>query len=396
MDIISGCRRADGIIEEIDSMNIAIYQPRVSYYLGGGEVIPLEHARLFSMRGHRVTIVTVRAPYITQSDFFKEFIRKNKKVRVSYIDLPKEYAVIYKEQPGIEWNRWIMESVYGGQRALSYFSKNAFDIVAVHNAYDMIGVPLKQRSALHLHGYPREAEPMHRALFSGADEIIAVSKKIQEEWERMVPGTKMRVVENGIDPSIADTPSTLPAEKFDVLYIGRLIPVKGVSYLIHAIREVKKFHPEVRVAIAGDGPQKKELENLAGKLGVSKHIRFFGKVSEKTKDSLFRGSSMLVAPSVGKEGVLTTMLEAATYGVPTITTTSGSMKEFLKHKKNGLMVSPENAREISKSILRLLKNKDEAERLGKNAEKNAREKWAWEKKITALEKIYEGKKIIRR
>jgi glycosyltransferase involved in cell wall biosynthesis len=374
-------------------MNIAIYQPRVSYYLGGGEVIPLEHARVFSMRGHNVTIVTVRAPYIKQSNLFKEFIRKNRRVHIFYIDLPKEYATIYKAPPGIDWNRWIAESVYVGQRAWSYFSKNTFDVVAVHNAYDMIGVPFEQRSVLHLHGYPSAGEPVHRALFSGADEIVAVSKKIKEEWECLVPGMKMRVVENGIDSSIAAKSITFPSKKIDVLYIGRLIPVKGISYLLHAIREVKKICPGVRVIIAGDGPQKKELENLSRRLGVSKHIRFFGKVSEKTKDALFAGSAMLVAPSIGKEGVLTTMLEAATYGVPTITTTSGSMKEFLKHSKNGLLVSPGNTQELSVSIVHLLKNKDEAERLGKNAKKDAREKWSWEKKIAALEKIYERKRI---
>ena len=54
-------------------MNIAIYQPRVSYYVGGGEILPLDHGMFLKKCGHKITIITTRASFIKESEYFKNY-----------------------------------------------------------------------------------------------------------------------------------------------------------------------------------------------------------------------------------------------------------------------------------------------------------------------------------
>ena len=105
-------------------MKILIYQPRVSYYTGGGEVYPLQTARFFAELGHDVTVLTVRASYIEECEYFQKFVVSNPKVKIAYMDLDDNYKDIYAETPGVNWERWDKESVYVARLGYEYMLKN--------------------------------------------------------------------------------------------------------------------------------------------------------------------------------------------------------------------------------------------------------------------------------
>ena len=367
-------------------MKIAIYQPRVSYYVGGGEVVPLEHAKYLSKSGHRVTLVTTRASFIKKSEYFIAFLKNNPKVKVAYLDLPKELSWIYQEKPGQRWIRWDYESLYVGRIAFNYFSKNNFDLVGVHNFLDVLAIPSKQKSVLHLHGYPAQANYMHELCLVIPDRFIAVSSFIRKKWKQLLPLKEVFVATHGIDGS-KFKPLSKTKKQFDVLYIGRLIPIKGVSYLIKAISLLK--NNDLKVAIVGSGPELSVLKSLVKKNKLERQVNFLGYIKDRDLPKLYNSAKVVALPSYDREGILTTMLEASACGVPVITTSACSMSEFLRPRKNGLLVKPQSVKDLAQAINLLLTNEVLRKKLGRQARRDVETRWDWKIKIKTVEKLYE-------
>jgi len=367
-------------------MKIAIYQPRVSYYVGGGEIVPLEHAHYLSKIGHDVTIVTTEAPFIKKSDYFVTFCEQNKNISIKYLRVPVDLEWIYKKPAGIDWQRWNEESFYVGRIALDFFSKNKFDVIALHNTLDSIAVPLDQKSVLHLHGYPPSVDSLQAVCLTIPNGLIAVSKYIKEKWQKMVSLPRCEISTNGIRSDYF-LPNKDAKKIYDILYIGRLIPIKGVEYLIRSVAIIKKKFPDILVVIAGNGPEKKKLESLTKNLGLSKNINFIGYVKAEDLVSFYNSAKIAILPSYDREGVLTSMLEASSCGIPVITTTACSMREFLKDRVNGLMVKPKDYRSIAKATINLLDNESMRRKIGEKARKTIVSEWDWSKKILKVGKI---------
>ncbi len=68
-------------------MKILVYQPRASYFVGGGEIYPLQNIKFFSKFGYDVTLLTTKASFIKPSSYFENFIKENSNVKIEYIEL---------------------------------------------------------------------------------------------------------------------------------------------------------------------------------------------------------------------------------------------------------------------------------------------------------------------
>jgi glycosyltransferase involved in cell wall biosynthesis len=261
-------------------------------------------------------------------------------------------------------------------------------LVVVHNVLDIISLPGEQKSIMHLHGYPSYIDPIYEACLSLPDRLVAVSKYIKNQWQSKMKLNKCNLATNGVRSDyFKPNPSLL--KQYDVLYIGRLVPIKGLSYLIEAISKIYKQIPNLRVVIAGTGPEEAPLKALSRKLGLSGQIKFVGHVNSSELSDFYNSARIAVFPSYDREGILTTMLEAASCGLPIITTTACSMKEFLHHNKNGLLVQPKNSAHLARAILKLYRSEKLQRRLGMAARRSVINGWDWNKKIKSLEKIYE-------
>lgn len=93
-------------------MKILIYQPRASYFVGGGEVYPLQNAKFFAKLGHDVTLLTTKADFLEESEYFKDFIKENPGVKIEYLILDDNFKEIYDIPAGIDWTRWDRESLW--------------------------------------------------------------------------------------------------------------------------------------------------------------------------------------------------------------------------------------------------------------------------------------------
>lgn len=368
-------------------MNIAIYQPRVSYYVGGGEVLPLDHAVFLKKLGHAITIITTRASWIKESEYFRNFKDRNKNIRIEYLDLPPRLRSLYNVAPGQNWARWNKESLRVGAIAKKYFSGRSFDIMVVYNVVDLRAVPKEQKSVVHLLGYPKRLNELYRSCLRSSDTIIAVSEHVKRAWLRMIRSKMIQVAENGIRSDIF---KPMPKkQKYDVLFVGRLIKIKGVEYLLRAIHRLAERGNTPTVGIVGIGPERERLESLVDRLDLKSSVHFIGRVTNDQLIELYNSARIAVLPSYDREGILITMLESSSCGTPVVTTTAGSMKEFIVSGDNGLLVRPKNTSDLATAIKRLCGDEKLRRRLSCRARLKIVRCWDWKIRIKKIEKIYE-------
>lgn len=375
-------------------MNILIYQPRCSYYVGGGEVVALEQARFFQMSGHKVTILTTKTPFIDESGYFKEFKENNNAISIEYIELDKSFANIYTQDSGINWKRWDLESYYVGlkSRAMLGSLEEKHDTTIFHGVADTIAANNIKKSVLYLHGYPDTENYFQNICLYGATNMIAVSHRIKREWIKLanLNPENIAVQHNGIDTS-----NFYPEENvkkiFDFLYIGRLVEIKGVQYIIKAIQNLKENGINASLAIAGSGPHREDLAVLVDKYKLNDQVTFLGYVDEKNKRELYNSVKASILPSISREGVLTTLLESSSCGIPVISTKDSSMEEFIIDGENGILVTPKDVEELSSAMLRILQDENLRTKLGLAALGTVTQAWEWknviEDTITIIERM---------
>jgi len=141
--------------------------------------------------------------------------------------------------------------------------------------------------------------------------------------------------------------------------------IYGLETAIKAISVVKQKTPEIRLSIAGSGPQRQELERLVTKLGLEKNIDFTGKLQPDEIARLYRKSDVMLNPTT-VDNMPNSILEAMASGVPTITTNVGGISYIVEDNKTALFVAVNNAEQMADKIHQLLDDKKLYEALRQN------------------------------
>jgi len=168
-----------------------------------------------------------------------------------------------------------------------------------------------------------------------------------------------------------------------ILFVGRLVEKKGVTYLIEAFAKLpKKTQDDSILWIIGNGAERASLENQAKQLGIT-NIKFWGQIQNKQLPNFYAASTIFVAPSVidskgDTEGQGVILLEAMASKTPLIATTVGGIPEVITHNETGILVPPNNSNALSASIEYIFNNKDITNEYIKNAFIKVNNTYAWE------------------
>ena len=177
----------------------------------------------------------------------------------------------------------------------------------------------------------------------------------------------------------------VPPKKGDpILYFGRLSEEKGVADLIRAMRNF----PNVRLHIAGDGPQRPELEEAVRKLGLS-NVDFFGHLDGENLQRLIRAAYMTVLPSRAYETFGKSILESYAHGRAVIASDLGSRRELVQDGVTGLLFRPGDIGGLADAIAYLLEHPSQATALGAAGRETVRERYTPEAHYRALSSLYE-------
>jgi len=158
-----------------------------------------------------------------------------------------------------------------------------------------------------------------------------------------VDHTRLRVVPNGFDPASFHPDSSVQTRD-DILFVGRLVPYKGLDVLLRALASMPKA-PALRVA--GDGPERARLENLAARLGVD--VTFLGRVDDRALPDLYRAAQLTVLPSINsQEAFGMTLLESMACGTPVVASDLPGVSDVAAH--GGLTAAPGDVHALSRAV----------------------------------------------
>ena len=179
-----------------------------------------------------------------------------------------------------------------------------------------------------------------------------------------------------------------------VLFVGRLIEVKGAEYLIRATPIISTHVPDVRVVIAGDGPERARLELLARELGVDDHVEFLGAVPSARMPGLLAASDVFVGPAITTdkgqvEAFGVSFLEAMAAELPVVTTATGGIKDIVIPDETALIVAEKNARELADAVNRLLEDDELRQQMGRAGKARVNSQFTWENVASQYEKVYQ-------
>ena len=218
---------------------------------------------------------------------------------------------------------------------------------------------------------PLHSGPIALARYRSADKIFAASKEIAKRvMSSGIPASQVEVVYDGIEVPSAVTNDVrqgarqrwkLVDDQFVFGCVAYMVPGKGHETLLRALALARNKMAGCRLLLVGDGPLRRDLENLAGSLGTSEAVTFTGFV-EKLEE-VFAALDVFVFPACN-EGLGSSLLSAMSYGIPCIAARSGGVPEIVASGVNGVLVPPSDAEALAGVMTALAEDREMAVQIG--------------------------------
>lgn len=268
-------------------------------------------------------------------------------------------------------------------------------IIILKNKIDVIHVPYTSNSPLvfpvllvkkifgipymiAIHGggmCPWKSKTVHKSFFRQADDIVAVSSIIKEEYEKR-SGKKIKI----IPPLIPFKKSKIEKDELRkqygfsdsdkiIIFLGTIKKIKGCDVLLQAffkLGEVYIKKNNLKLLYVGDGAMMAELKEEVESKKYNQYVKFFGKIPYEKVSQFYRMSDLYCIPSLF-EGTPITLLEAMFNGLPIIGTDTNGINGLISHNKNGLLFEKENVEDLNKKIITILEDENLSKKLGRIA-----------------------------
>ena len=198
---------------------------------------------------------------------------------------------------------------------------------------------------------------------------------------------KLNSLKNEIDQDQEKLLSELDFNEDVITYIGRISKDKGLQHLILSVPKILEEFPKTKFLFVGqDWGYKKELIRLAEKLGIKKHIYFFGRVSNKKIVKILSLSDVIVNPS-RYEGFGIIFLEAMAFGKPIVATKVGGVPFIVEDGVTGILVDYGDSQSIFGAICQLLDNPNLKRKMGHKGQIKVKN-YDWKIIAVEIEKLY--------
>lgn len=233
----------------------------------------------------------------------------------------------------------------------------------------------------------RLAEKVRRA-----DAVICISDFTRSQLMAMVEEdhwAKLQVVHCGVVPAdytgIGEPPSGPPC----ILCVARLVPEKGHSVLLRALALLRDRGVEASLELVGDGPSREHLGRLVADLNLEDRVRFAGTIGQHEMATHYENAAVVCLPSFC-EGVPVVLMEAMACGRAVIASAVAGVRELVRDRETGLLVSPGREDELADGLEVLLRGPDMRRSLGDAARRHVARHYDVDESAARLSDLFGG------
>lgn len=257
---------------------------------------------------------------------------------------------------------------------------------------------------VHLHGggfsrfYEHECgrigQRLIRSILAHAALVIALSEEWRERLLKICPTARVEILHNAVRIPDADRSQACAERNPTLLFLGHLLPEKGIYELVKAFAQIAQRFPDLKLVLGGVG-EADAVRKLAGQLGIAERVELPGWLGPESKNAALAASTIFLLPSY-HEGMPMALLEAMSWGVPVIATPVGGIPQIVTQEVNGLLIPPADIAALRAAIERLLEDPTLRVRLGNAARTTIVSGFSLEDAMRKLDNIYRRFGIVKR
>jgi len=204
-------------------------------------------------------------------------------------------------------------------------------------------------------------------------------------------GGDYTVIPNGVDIGRFSTaaPTSSPDDGvFNILFVGRLEPRKGVKFLFRAMPRILREVPEARLTVVGSGPLSGYYRSHLPD-GVEDRVVFAGRVSGEALASHYAAADVFCSPAMGGESFGIVLIEAMAAGAAVVASDIAGYRDVVSDGATGLLVRRGDPDSIAAGIVRLARDEELRRRLVESARSEVRQ-YAWDRVTRRILDVYES------
>ncbi len=248
---------------------------------------------------------------------------------------------------------------------------------------------------VHFHGYDASMYDVlnkhggnYKAMFQYASAIFSVSTVMTQKLVEIGCPIE-KIVQNtyGPNPAFLSVKATLQNEEF--IAVGRFVDKKAPYYTILAFKEVLSEFPNAQLVMAGNGPLYNTIDNLIKVFKLEKNVKLVGIISPIEYTQYLTTSRAFVQHSItaadgDMEGTPVGILEACAAGVPVISTRHAGITDVIEHNVNGLLCDEHDVEQMTKNMLFVLRDKNQAQIIGQKAKTTIQNQYTLERHLNVI------------
>lgn len=376
-----------------EKLSIAMFgQKRIPSREGGVEIVVEELCTRMVSQGHNVTCYNRGGHHVSGSEYDSKRLKEYKGIKL-------------KTVPTIEKKG--LAAVSSSFFAALCCAFGRYDVVHIHAEgpafFAWLPKLFGKKVIVTIHGLDWQREKWKSGFGSKfihqgeknavkyADEIIVLSKGVQDYFEKIY-GRKTVFISNGVSDHIERKPQIIK-NKFGldkdeyILFLGRLVPEKGIKYLIEAFKQVDT---EKKLVIAGGSSDTSEFENEMKEIAKEdKRILFTGFVQGQELEELYSNAYVYALPS-DLEGMPLSLLEAMSYGNCCLVSDIPECAEVVEDK--ALIFKKADVKDLQSKLQDACDNSEKVDAHKKQAADFICSKYNWDEIVQATLKLYRRKK----
>jgi N-acetyl-alpha-D-glucosaminyl L-malate synthase BshA len=327
---------------------------------GGSGAVATELGLALGRRGHDVHFISYASPFRLRSFAERVYFHEVDQSGVYPLleHFPYELALAVKQhEVGLREGLEVLHVHYAVPHATAAFLAREM----LEDAHRLRVVTTLHGTDITLVGQARSFFTVTKFSIERSDAVTAVSEYLRAETFRAFGchGCEIEMIPNFVNlaeyyPSEERRcPAFVPKGEAVLMHVSNFRPLKRVPELIRIFARVRREVPSVLVLI-GDGPQRREAELEAERLGVARQVFFLGKLD--TIADLLRSADLFLLPSTSESFGLAA-LEAMACGVPVVASRVGGLPEVVVDGETGALVPPEATEEMAERAIALLRDR---------------------------------------